>query len=91
LVSPIETACHPYNSATLPCSTACGVSLSEYVCHYSLVTVLSCVVAVPGNFHDVLMHYTAQGHRVIGLAYKSLTSQTYVKVQRARRLGLPAV
>jgi len=48
-----------------------------------------CAVAVPGNFHDVLMHYTAQGHRVIGLAYKPLTSLSYVKVQRARRLVQP--
>jgi len=46
-------------------------------------------VAVPGNFHDVLMHYTAQGHRVIGLAYKPLTNLSYVKVQRARRLVQP--
>ena len=43
------------------------------------------MVLVPESYHDVLMHYTAQGHRVIGLAYKSLNSLTYVKVQRARR------
>jgi len=51
-----------------------------------LIAVLHCVVAVPVNFHDVLMHYTAQGHRVIGLAHKPLASLSYVKVQRSRRL-----
>jgi len=49
------------------------------------MTLCNCANAVPGNFHDVLLHYTAQGYRVIGLAYKPLSSLSYVKVQRARR------
>jgi len=54
---------------------------------FQLIAVLHCVVAVPVNFHDVLMHYTAQGHRVIGLAHKPLANLSYVKVQRSRRLA----
>lgn len=40
---------------------------------------------VPSNFQDVLMTYTKQGYRVIGLAYKPLSKLSYVKTQRMER------
>ena len=38
------------------------------------------------NYHDVLMHYTMQGYRVIALAWRQLGPRlNYVRMQRAQR------
>ena len=41
--------------------------------------------SLQANFHEVLMHYTMQGYRVIALAQRQLRRMSYVKVQRAQR------
>ncbi|XP_076056753.1 polyamine-transporting ATPase anne boleyn isoform X2 [Oratosquilla oratoria] len=45
---------------------------------------LSKPASVPDNFHDILLKYTKQGYRVIGLAYKPL-KLSYLKAQRVSR------
>ncbi len=41
---------------------------------------------IPANFHDQLRHFTLQGYRVIGLAYKDLPQKVnWLKVQKIKR------
>ena len=49
------------------------------------VQTLVILLAVPDDFHNVLMQYTKQGYRVIALAWRPLAKLSYVKVHRAQR------
>lgn len=56
---------------------------TDSFCEYKMFPLF--LQTVPKNFHDVLMHYTLQGYRVIGLACRSLKKLNFVKIQRAQR------
>ncbi|GAB6018631.1 hypothetical protein CHUAL_000313 [Chamberlinius hualienensis] len=49
------------------------------------IVALSTPQSVPPDFSEVLMRYTRRGYRVLALAYKSLKTMSYAKVQRISR------